>query len=217
MTAKYQLELDIQSYWHPGTGKGSGSHVDAVVEKDRFGCPFISGRMLKGLVRDAVYRAAHWGIYQTQGVPAPEAVVEVLFGSAGFVNKRPRNETIPGMVRVGDAVLDQNVRKWLGHPDNKKYRLALFHDIYSTAINNQGTAKPGSLRGQQVVVPLTLMSTMEIGKPEARLGQKGEATSWVSRHAKTVIEKALPLIRNVGANRTRGLGRVRISLKEVNG
>jgi RAMP superfamily len=216
MTTNHLLKLDINSYWHPGTGKGSGSHVDAVVEKDRFGCPFISGRMLKGLVRDAVYRGAHWDIYRLENMPPPNDLVEVLFGSTAFVDMRPRNETIPGLIRFEDAVLEKSVREWLGLPSSKKYRSALYRDIYTTAISSKsGAAKPRSLRGQEVAVPLVLTSVMEISTPSIHTGHTGDVTQWVFSNAGQIVEKALPLIRSVGSNRTRGLGRVRISFKEV--
>ncbi|BBO87236.1 RAMP superfamily CRISPR-associated protein [Desulfosarcina ovata] len=215
MTTNYQLVLDIQSYWHPGTGKGSGSHVDAVVEKDRFGCPFVSGRMLKGLLRDAVFRGAHWGIFGDMAKCSPDRLVEALFGSIGFIDNRSRDETIPGLVRVGDALLRQDTREWLGREENQKYRSALYTDIYSTAIEfGTGVAKARSLRGQEVVIPLTLTSAMEIMPPEVYLGQSGEITGWAYKNAEQWIEQALPLIRAVGSNRTRGLGRVKIALKK---
>ncbi len=218
MTTNYQLKLDIQSYWHPGTGKGSGSHMDAVVEKDRFGCPFISGRMLKGLLRDAVNRGAHWGIFGTLNHWPPNQLVEVLFGSIGFIDNRSRDETTPGLIRIGDAVLKENIRQWLGLNENSEYRAALFTDIYSTAIKDgTGVAKPRSLRGQEVVIPVTLISSMEILQPQTCLNQDERLTDLASKASKNAhqwIEQALPLIRSVGSNRTRGLGRVKISLKK---
>jgi len=213
MTASYNLLLDMKSYWHPGTGKGSGSHVDAVVEKDRFGCPFIAGRMLKGLLRDAVFRTLSWnsGGFGENG-PATENVIEILFGSWAFEAQRPRHQTVPGLIRLSDAVLDEEVRQWLAEED--ACRQALFRDIYSTAIDSaKGVAKQGSLRGKQVVVPVKLQAKLEIMAPFNISDQKDE--TWVCQHAEKIINTALPLIRAVGAGRTRGLGRVSLSLGKI--
>ncbi|SET68122.1 CRISPR/Cas system CSM-associated protein Csm3, group 7 of RAMP superfamily [Nitrosomonas marina] len=212
MAASYCLKLDIKSYWHPGTGKGSGSHVDAVVEKDRFGCPFISGRMLKGLLRDAVYRLLQWKVIECPQDFQPENVVEQLFGSRAYENQRPRDETIPGIIRLSDAVMEDCLRQWLIQDDCS--RSVLFRDIYSTAIDaEKGVARQGSLRGIQVVVPVELNARLDIipliGNSEP------DDKNWYLQHAEEIIKTALPLIRAVGANRTRGLGRAVLSLKEI--
>jgi CRISPR/Cas system CSM-associated protein Csm3 (group 7 of RAMP superfamily) len=47
------LTIDIRGYWHSGTGRGSGSHLDALVDTAHDGLPYLSGRHIKGLLRDA--------------------------------------------------------------------------------------------------------------------------------------------------------------------
>ena len=210
MTNKFKLRLDIKSYWHPGTGKGSGSHVDAVVERDIDKCPFIAGRMLKGLLRDAVFRSAHWGIlHMINGIKADD-LVEILFGTNAYESLRPREDTLPGLIRLGDAALPYRIRQWLGTAD-RKYRRELFRDIYQTAIND-GVARSKSLRGQQVVVPLKLTARMEITAPKNGANPLVEQ---VYHHGKEIITTILPLVHAVGAYRTRGLGRVQVTLEEL--
>ena len=55
----YRLKIDIQSYWHPSTGRGQGSDVDALAHRDKDGIPCLPGRTIKGLLRDAVNRRSH--------------------------------------------------------------------------------------------------------------------------------------------------------------
>ncbi len=212
MTANYHLLLDLNSYWRPGTGKGSGSHVDAVVDTDRFGCPFIGGRMLKGLLRDAVLRTQHWNSAGIDNKPTAETVAEILFGSWAYEELRPRHKTISGLIRLGDALLDDDVRRWLC--DYPQHRQTLFRDIFSTAIDpEKGVARQGSLRGQQVVVPIQLRASLQVFEPEKKQATAHE--SWVYEHTQTIIATALPLIRAVGAGRTRGLGRATLTLEKV--
>lgn len=207
MTNKLILSLNISSYWHPGSGRGSGSHLDALVETDASGLPFVSGRMLKGLLRDAVNRLELW--QQLDGfVGYSHATwVETLFGSAGFKmdeqkNTVPRNQTSAGSVRVSDAKLPTDLHQWLAHPAQKLQQKQLFNEVYSTAINAQGVAKNKSLRGMQVVIPLTLETQLEW------LGEN-DNTEW-----QAIIAEALPLIRAVGSQRSRGYGRVQICIQD---
>ena len=50
-TIKYVIEF--YSDWHCGSGLASGAEADAVVIKDKHGLPYVPGKTLKGLVREA--------------------------------------------------------------------------------------------------------------------------------------------------------------------
>lgn len=203
MSNDMTISIDIRGYWHPGSGRGSGSHLDALVETGGDGLPFISGRMLKGLLRDAVNRLEHWGRLD-EFKTGDATVVENLFGSRGFGKDNvPRNRTHPGKIKVGDARLPQDLRQWLAYSDHGAQRQQLFREVFSTAIDAAtGVAKHHSLRGMQVVVPLPLQARLEwIGA--------GDAGNW-----RQIVEEALPLIRAVGAQRSRGYGRALLQIKE---
>lgn len=214
MEDKYTLTLDFLHYWRCGTGKGSGSHVDATVELDEYGCPFVGGSMLKGLLRDAVHKSVRWGSSDDVGTTdenGENSAVDRLFGTSGFFNNRASSETVPGLIRVGNATLPRDTRQALHH--HSAHRNALFRDLYATAIDPvSGTARKGSLRGQQVVVPLSLNAELSVAKPPDDENDKQNST-WVYKHHKALIERALPLIRAIGSGRTRGLGRVKLSLE----
>ena len=77
----------------------------------------------------------------------------------------------------------------------------MYQDLYSTAIDSRtGVAKHHSLRGMQVTVPMTLQAQIAL--------IKSTDIAW-----KEVIKTALPLIRAVGASRSRGLGRANWTLE----
>lgn len=215
MEDNYTLTLDFLHYWRCGTGKGSGSHVDATVDLDEYGCPFVGGSMLKGLLRDAVYKRVHWSADEQAGAtdrPDTDAIVKWLFGSKGFEENRVSSNTNPGMIRLGNAVLVGDTRQALHH--HRAHRNALFRDLYATAIDaSTGTAKKGTLRGQQVVVPLTLNAELSVAAVPDNEPETPACKTWVYKQHKTLIEEALPLIRAIGSGRTRGFGRVRLSLE----
>ena len=186
------LSIALQNYWHIGTGKSSGHHLDALVEKDGNDLPLIPGRMVKGLLRDAVNRLSEWGYFSDYDTN----VVKELFGDSGFaVDGEPRNQTKGGCLRFGSATLSPQLSQWLSQQDQQSIRQGMYQDLYSTAIEaSTGVAKKYSLRGIQVTVPMSLQTSItEI---------KTTNLPWSK-----IIEEALPLIRAVGASRSRGLGR----------
>ena len=51
MNMDYKIEFF--SNWHCGSGLAAGADVDALVIKDKDGLPYVPGRTIKGLLRDA--------------------------------------------------------------------------------------------------------------------------------------------------------------------
>jgi len=52
VTIKYEIKFHTD--WHCGSGLAAGAGVDALTVKDKNGLPFIPGKTIKGLVREAV-------------------------------------------------------------------------------------------------------------------------------------------------------------------
>lgn len=194
------LTLDLKSFWHVGTGKGSGFHLDALVEKDAHRLPFVPGRMLKGLLRDALNRRVSWGHFDKDHAD-PASIITTLFGSSGFSHDGvPRHETQAGCLRFSDACLPSDVHRWLAQPECESLCRRLYHDLYSTAIDaKRGVAKKHSLRAIQATIPLQLVAEISQTKPT-------RYHDWPE-----ILQTSLPLIRAVGAYRSRGLGRVTMS------
>ena len=190
----YQLKIDIQSYWHPGTGSGRGADVDAIVYRDADGLPRLPGKSLKGVLRNAVSR---WEQFtQSQAEPS---LADQLFGAGA-----DDSDTWFGLIRVSDAVLADDIYYYL--KQDKNLATGLYRTMHSTAIDHgTGVATNKSLRGIEAVIPLTLYATLE-EVPSA----KYKIPNW---HEK--LKPTLSLIQAVGAHRSRGLGRAVVSLEEV--
>lgn len=198
------LIVDIQSYWHPGTGRGSGFYLDAVTHAGADGLPRLPGRTIKGLLRDALWRAEQW-----QWPQVAEGTTWTLFGSRGKSrdpNRRDENLSDAGVLRVGDACLPSEVAAYLsGAKAGRALIPSLYREHFSTAIEHAtGVAKAHSLRGMQVIVPLTLEA------PVSEVPGLSALAGW-----RDTLEAVLPLINAVGAHRSRGFGRARLSLKEA--
>ncbi|WP_421847606.1 RAMP superfamily CRISPR-associated protein [Marinomonas sp.] len=201
-----QLTINITSYWHAGTGRTSGSHVDSLVEKDASGLPFLNGRHLKGLLRDAITRANEWGWFDD--LPSLEhgqsSLPDWLFGT------RPTNtdsdvetrfNTVPGIIAVSNAQLPSADGNLLANAP--ELRSELYRHIFSTAIDHHsGIAKEKSLRGIEVTIPLSLYAEVECNDSQAE-------------QVFQYLSKAIHLIDHVGGMRNRGLGRAQISLSEL--
>lgn len=190
------LRVEFLDPWHVGSGRGQGVHLDAVVERDVDGLPYVPGRLLRGAVRDAAEDLCAWR-------QAASDDVADLFGRllppAGLpAGLAPR----PGRLRVSDARLPEPERAWLAREDEEAQaaRGALFMSAFQTALDGKlGTAKSGSLRGIELVVPLALEAVVEV---------EGDATAAARGWA--LFDRALPLVRALGAHKSRGHGRVQL-------
>lgn len=208
MTESYPillLQFQIESYWQAGSGRGGGALIDSLAHKDAKGLPYLPGRTVKGLLRDAVYRLEQWG-------HTPNHLTHCLFGSVGVEEGITRMQTNPGALRISDASLPENERIWLAQDNDigAELRSALYQQISTTAIEyKSGTAKFGSLRSVEVVVPLKLEAQIEITKPSQLEGNPEITNKWLD-----YLKLALPLIRAIGTSRSRGLGRVKVGIRE---
>lgn len=189
-----ELEIELRSFWRIGSGRGQGALHDATILRDRDGLPYIPGRSLRGLLRDAFAKLEAWG-HLTDGLSAE------LFGTEGAAALSAENgETRSGMVAVSNAVLSSHIRKHLldGNSVAGALREALSRTVYATAIEEEtGSAKDHSLRTDEVAVPMKLYAEIELS--EDLTPEKVDQVT-----AKCGL--AISLITGIGARRNRGFG-----------
>lgn len=136
MDIKYSIEFF--TYWHCGSGLSRGADADSLVVKDSNGLPFVPGKTVKGLLREATEDY----IFLSEEKDKETMFVE-LFGETGV-----RSET-----HFGNATLDEQERKWIVGQNAQKH---LYGTIASTAIDDEGIAVKHSLRSMEVSVPCIL-------------------------------------------------------------
>jgi hypothetical protein len=201
MTERMILHVDIRSYWHPGTGRGLGTQLDAITHRNARGLPTLPGRTLKGLLRDAVYRWEQFGGFADLELRS-SSIAEQLFGPRGIEGV----ETWPGLLRVGDAVLAATDTAYLAA--DPKLCAGLYHSHFATAVEHEtGTAAEKTLRGIELVVPLKLFAEITTIATAAHVDL---ADRWPD-----ILRTALPLVWAVGAHRSRGLGRAVLTLEDA--
>ena len=183
---KYILEFDIKSDWHIGNGHEGGAYAYALVVKNHLNLPYLPGKSIKGLLRQA---------FET-------AVDNQWFGDHALLNKLfgYENEGLfsQGIIKVSSAQLsDAETDFFLEKPSAMKY---LYRVLQSTAINKQtGVAVEGSLRSLEVTVPMILQAEISLSEDQAEFQQH--------------LIDAITLITELGAKRHRGLGQVTVTCK----
>lgn len=170
-------KLTFLSDWHVGSGLSGGAEADAIVLKDKNDLPYIPGKTIKGLIRDAIADMKDAGQIETN--------LESVFGAQGNNEIRVASFSNVEIKDEYEEIVSNNLSDCL-------YRI-----IASTKIGENGIATSGSLRSIEVCMPISL---------------EGKISNIESEEINTIFKQALKLIRSVGVNRNRGLGRCKIEI-----
>lgn len=130
-------EIEFYSNWHCGSGLAAGADVDVLVVKDANGMPYVPGRTLKGLLREAA-----------ETLCDDKANIDNIFGTSGDQDDHKTGEAF-----FGNATLPESEYRYI---TEKKLTPHLFQAFSSTAIDEQGIAKDNTLRKIETVVPCKL-------------------------------------------------------------
>lgn len=187
-TIKYQIKF--HSYWHCGSGLAAGAGVDALVVKDADKLPFVPGKTIKGLLREAM-EELH--AFDTESNKYSNEDFVALFGYFDEDTKEHKSAT----AFFSNAELKKDEQEAI---KNEKLQEYLYKAVSSTAIDaTKGIAKEHSLRKIEVVVPCELY---------------GEIYD-VPDNIVEELTRAMGFIKTMGTNRNRGLGRCTIKKEEI--
>lgn len=184
MDMKYKIE--IFSEWHCGSGLSAGADTDVLAIKDVDGMPYIPGKTMKGLFREAVEDLMDLRAES-------EGTEEVFHRAFGYFNDK--GDVEKGCVFFSNAELPEKHRRRIKEDHVQRF---LYRRIASTAIGQNGVALANSLRSMETVVPCTLEGVIK-DLPDEMEG---------------LIRDAARFIKRLGRNRNRGLGRCDISIIE---
>lgn len=180
---KYKIHL--LSDWHCGSGLSAGAQSDSELLKDENNHPYIPGKTIKGLLKDALMEMPK----NSSGI-SQEIINEIFGYEIKEINKVIR--TKPGKAFFSNATLPQIERKEI----TAELSEFLYRNISSTAIDKNGIAENKSLRRMEVCMPLILEGWIDDLEAEQ----------------KQTIIKATKWVRHLGVNRNRGLGRCKIEI-----
>lgn len=204
---KYEYEIQFFNEWHCGSGLAAGADLDVLVIKDGQHLPFIPGKTIKGLVREAVE-----DYYTFNKTEMPDLFVKYFGNSKDKDNRNPQ--------QIKDKFLDNKENEIDNNidairfgslffsnaelPDNEKKEIIKQHaqdfmyaSIASTRIDDNGTASKTSLRKTEVTMPCRLKFFI-LSEEE------------ISKEFLEIINKSVGLIKRIGQNRNRGFGRCQI-------
>lgn len=190
-----QYEIDLFTDWHCGSGLAAGADVDALVVKDPDGFPYIPGKTIKGLLREAIEDIMDFK-------SSPDSQHDHVMKTFGFFDGKIDNDgksigMTRGTAHFSNAELSEAERKIILSDNLQPY---LFRTVASTAIDSNGIAEKGCLRRMEVAVPCTLA---------------GKITG-VADEIEELLMEAMGYVKRLGQNRNRGLGRCAFRIKEKN-
>ena len=134
-TIKYKIEFF--SNWHCGSGLAAGADVDSLVIKDQNRLPYIPGRTLKGLLREAATILS-----------ADNDIISTVFGVSG-----DKKDHKTGCAFFGNATIPVAEYHYIVEQGLAPH---LYQSFASTSIDEKGIAKDYSLRKIETVVPCKL-------------------------------------------------------------
>lgn len=177
---KITYKVQFFDYWHTGSGLAGSTYADSIVNKNTDGLPIIPGKTVKGLLREAAET-----IQKLDGSLITNGFILEVFG-----DKDNEPECF-----FSNATLSRNLSESIIKQKNHN---VLYQVIASTAIDENGQAKEGSLRQLEVTIPLTLYGVIEkLPNNSTYEEQLKYCFNWVKQ---------------LGLNRNRGLGRCQFSI-----
>ncbi len=197
----YYLKFTLESDAAFGRGDGVASLVDAEVQHDELGCPYLRGRALKGIL---VNECAE--ILAALSGPAHErwaTAAQRLFGCPGS------DDQAEARLAVGDARLPEDLRQAIAQ-DIKAKRLTRAQVLetltavrHQTAMEEGGVPKPHTLRAIRVVIrgtPFWARLNLTDGNTEEKADDLA------------LLAACVKAFRRAGTGRNRGLGRLSAEL-----
>jgi CRISPR/Cas system CSM-associated protein Csm3 (group 7 of RAMP superfamily) len=192
-----------------GRGDGVAGLVNAEVQHDAFGCPFLGGRTIKGLLREECVNLLY--ALQPMGKAAAwEGAAARLFGEPG--------STLAGrsFLYISDATLPDDLRQAIrqGIAEQQLTRAQVLHSLtairYQTGVDVETEApQKESLRAMRVVLRNTVLTA------QLYLEESGDAAQ--EQCDRALLAACIKALRLVGTGRNRGVGEVRAQLQDEQG
>ncbi len=209
------LFVKFLSCWSAGSGLGNGYISDSMVFRGSNGLPEVSGRALKGALREGAKRlsacAERADLFEME---------KALFGSDPGTLRRDEASGLTviggmpnkyGRIRVSPAVIPQEVQDML--PGEGMARDQVISDLFcyrqNTAIRHDNhQVQKGSLRNTECGIPGIVLEA-EVDIEESGLVQaiSESFNGWLDDYLGAVAAA----VKSIGADRARGLGRCKLS------
>lgn len=181
-------KIEFFDYWSTSSGLSGGALADNLCLKDKNNMPYLPGKTIKGLFREAadtLFDLGHEGV--------TTEFIHYVFGEPerGEKNENKSEKTQIAYSYFTDASFNDDTAKAIISNDLAKH---LYEEIATTALEQDGLAKKHSLRRTQYALPCTLY------------GEILEVHTY-----RSALMNCAAFIKRLGLNRHRGYGRCKIS------
>jgi hypothetical protein len=202
----YRIRLELESDAAFGRGSGLPGLIDQDVVLDPYGCPYLHGRTLKGLLNEVCSEI----LYNLQA--NDKQVASLMIDAADHIFGKPGSTLLgQGTMRIGHARLPEDLRTVIRHsvddkawtPDEVTESLTTVR--YQTALEVGGAPDPHTLRAVRVILRRTVFHA-ELFLPDT-----------TTEHEKGLIAACVKGLRRAGIARNRGRGRLTASVQDVGG
>ena len=198
---KIQYKIKFYSDWHCGSGLSSGADSDLLVIKDKDGFPFIPGKTIKGLVREAVEEINELSVKKFNDE------IKTVFGVFDANEK-----AIQGCCFFTNATIKDGLADVI---NKSKLQEHLYRSISSTAIDENGVADAHSLRTMEVTIPCELIGNiLDIPDNYFIEDENGDVREIAGKFGEVLVN-GLKFIKRLGQNRNRGLGRCLFEITSI--
>lgn len=202
----YRVRLELESDATFGRGSGIPGLVDQEVVLDRYGCPYLHGRTLKGLLNEVCSEVLYnLEAHNHQATAKMMEAANRLFGRPGSTLHGQ------GILRIGHAHLPEDLRSAIRHavnnnrwtPGNVTESLTTVR--YQTALDVGGAPDPHTLRSVRVILRKTIFHAdlyLPTTVTEVEMG---------------ILSACVKGLRRAGTARNRGRGRLTASIEDGSG
>lgn len=188
------IYITFTSCWQLGSGFGDGYKSDSTMLRDEEGLLRLSGRTLKGALREGANRLSRC----REDLAKAE---KIIFGTN--VSEDANNKS--GLIRVSAGLLNAGLRQaLLQNKGGEDILEDLLCKRKQTALDAEKQIKKGSLRTIECGIPgVQFEATVSI--ENSNIDEK-----WIYQYLKAVCAA----VKSMGSNRSRGLGSCVVSLKD---
>lgn len=205
---KYILRIKLNSDTLFGSGEGLGASIDQDILIDDLGLPFISGRRIKGLIKNSAEEILEMlsccGVQQSLKIINDNLTTESIFGKPGQIES--------SNIFISNFYLKDydKIREWL------QYLQPNYANIFSKEITtNQFTSIRFQIQVDEGITKEHSLRTFRI----LNKGFEFEGTIEIDGDENVInlIALACSNLRNSGMMRNRGFGEITVNLFDITG
>ena len=203
----YLINIDLKSETIFGSGEGVAGLVDVEVLHDAYGCPYLSGRALRGLLVEECANLL-FALSQNPGAADIKAAAQRLFGAPGSSSAEQ------SFLHIGDATLPEPLRLALASEIDQKNPKFTRQDV----LESLTTIRAQTAVDQTTGAPLdTSLRSMRVILRDTGFVSRVNFRATPEKMDLALLAACVSALRRAGLGRNRGKGELLASLLDESG